>query len=67
VNKLTIIDYTGTKAGSLQGPILLNIKDFVQLGFSLSNRVTDTLESSTVHIYLIQVIGIDQIFINLIH
>jgi hypothetical protein len=30
----------------------------VQLGFNLSNGVTDTLESSTILIYLIQVKGI---------
>jgi len=28
---------------------------FIQLGFNLSNRVTDTLESSTILIYLILV------------
>jgi hypothetical protein len=30
----------------------------MQLGFKLSNRVTDTLESSSILIYLIQVKGI---------
>jgi len=31
---------------------------FVQLGFNLSNGVTDTLESSSILIYLVQVKGI---------
>ncbi len=31
---------------------------FVQLAFNMSNRVTDTLESSTILIYLVQVKGI---------
>jgi len=31
---------------------LLIIIIFVQLGFNLSNRVTDTLESSTILIYM---------------
>jgi hypothetical protein len=30
----------------------------MQLGFNLSNRVTDTLESTSILIYLIQVKGI---------
>jgi hypothetical protein len=35
-----------------------NITCIVRLTFNLSNRVTDTLESSTILIYLIQVKGI---------
>ncbi len=34
------------------------ILSFVQLGFNLINRVTDTLESSSILIYLIHVKGI---------
>ncbi len=33
-------------------------RDFVQLAFNLRNRVTDTLESSSILIYLIEVKGI---------
>ncbi len=35
-----------------------SVKILVQLGFNLSNGVTDTLESSSILIYLIQVAGI---------
>jgi hypothetical protein len=34
------------------------IASFVQLAFNLSNGVTDTIESSTMLVYLVQVKGI---------
>ncbi len=41
------------------GYLVLNIcLSFVQLGFNLSNEVTDTLETSSVLIYLIRLAGI---------
>ncbi len=38
--------------------IISNISSFMQLGLNMSNGVTDTLESSSILIYLIQFKGI---------
>ena len=42
----------------VQHMIISNISSFMQLGLNMSNGVTDTLESSSILIYLVQVKGI---------